>query len=388
MSNIELNKLQAAGKYSRVFSPLRIRHLELPNRVVFPPWLLLFGNADGTSSEKLLEFYRKAARGGCGLVFAGAAGVSPDTIVPGFENGMRADTDRYIPELRKIYSAITENGAVAGLQLAHVGNQAMAPAAGFDALPTPSGIPNPVLAQLSPYHKVRAITEGEILDCIDNFIAAGMRGVQAGYKIIEFHGGHGYFLHGFLSPRTNLREDQYGGTLEKRGRIVCDIIRGFRAKAGEDIIISLRVSGKEFLEGGIEPEDFKVLVPLFEQAGLDLLNVSTGTQVESFPYCMPGKEMGDAPNVPIAARLKSYASVPVITVGSIMSIKVAEQVLAEEKVDLVAMGRAQVADQELVKKTVSGRESEIRQCRRCNSCCFWNKGDTQMYCAVNPDYQK
>jgi 2,4-dienoyl-CoA reductase-like NADH-dependent reductase (Old Yellow Enzyme family) len=159
-------------------------------------------------------------------------------------------------------------------------------------------------------------------------------------------------------------------------------------KVGDDVVISVRISAKDFLEDGLEPEDYETIIPIFEGAGLDLLNVSVGTQTESLQRCMPGKKLGEAPNVNIIAQIKKYTSLPIISVGSISSLTTAESILAENKADLVAIGRSQVADQDFVKKSAKGLEEKVRKCIRCNRCCFWMHGENKMHCAVNPDYKK
>jgi 2,4-dienoyl-CoA reductase-like NADH-dependent reductase (Old Yellow Enzyme family) len=377
----------AKEKYPRTFSSLNIKNVTLPNRIVFPPWVVNYATPEGAVSGELAYFYRRLARGGAGLIYVGAAGIAGE-IPPGYEGVIRIDKDEYIPGLETLFDMMKGFGCCVALQLAHMGRQAAGPGPGADTLIAPSNIPDPVIAERSPIYKLREMTSEDIERVRGQFVDAAYRGVQAGAQIIEFHAAHGYLLHNFLSNRTNRRKDAYGGTLEKRTRFIREILEQTRERVGDDAVMSVRISAKDFLDGGLEPDDYETIIPILEGAGLDLLNVSVGTQTESLQWCMPGKKLGEAPNVNIIAQIKKYTSLPVITVGSIGSLATAESILAENKADLVAIGRSQVADQDFVKKSAKGMEEKIRKCIRCNRCCFWMHGENRMHCAVNPDYKK
>jgi 2,4-dienoyl-CoA reductase-like NADH-dependent reductase (Old Yellow Enzyme family) len=390
MMNVsDLNNLDYARKnYPNIFSPFRIKNIEIPNRVVFPPMLLKFCNSDGMINEKTISFYTKLADGGCGLIITGAAGTSKNSVSPVFNGAMRADDDKYIPGLAELFRRIKERGSVAGLQLAHGGRQTPTPAPGFEAILAPSNVPIPLLSKISPSYKLKVMSLADIKNCINDFIEGGLRGVKAGADVIEFHFGHGYLPAQFLSARSNKRTDEYGGSLENRTRFLVEIIKGFREKAGHNIVISTRLSAKEFLDEGIEPEDYQVILPRLEDAGVDLLNVSVGTRIESSERCIPGSKFGEAPHVDIIAQVKQYTKLPIITVGSIPTLDIAENILVEKKAELVAIGRTQVADANFVVKSANGKKEEIRKCLRCNQCCIITVDNTAMHCAVNPDYKK
>ena len=155
----------------------------------------------------------------------------------------------------------------------------------------------------------------------------------------------------------------------------------------DTIAICLRVSGHEFVEGGLVPEDFRELMPMFEEAGIDMISVAAGVY-ESMERIVPPQKLGITPHADIAAAFKSFSNVPVCAVGSILSTDTAETLLDEGKADLIAMGRAQMADPHMVKKIKAGKTEEVRLCKHCNSCTFWTTGDPEVYCAVNPDYKK
>jgi 2,4-dienoyl-CoA reductase-like NADH-dependent reductase (Old Yellow Enzyme family) len=389
-----MTEIQTKGitenRYPLVLSELKIGPVVLPNRVVFPAWALNYANTDGTVSEKLMKFYTDLAKGGCGLVFAGAAVVTSDGIP--FDRVIHVDTDAHIPGLKKLFDSIKEHGAVPGIQIVHYGRQSSTSVSG-DVLRAPSAIPCPVMSQYDPEYKVREMTPDDIDEIRQAFIDAAMRSVKAGVGVIEVHACHGYLLSEFLSPYSNKRTDQYGGNPENRARLIIEIIEGIRKRFDEenvsDVAVALRVSGDEFVEGGLKPADYKELIPIFEKAGIDMLHVSAGVY-ESMLRIVPPKDYGTTPHIDIAAQLKKLTNVPVCAVGSIISrgLEAAEAVLKGENADLCGLGRAQMADPYMVKKSAEGREKEINACIHCNSCTFWTTGDPEVYCAVNPDYKK
>jgi 2,4-dienoyl-CoA reductase-like NADH-dependent reductase (Old Yellow Enzyme family) len=253
----------------------------------------------------------------------------------------------------------------------------------------PSAIPCPVMSKYDPQYRVREMTAGDIEYIRNAFIDAAGRAAEAGADVVEVHACHGYLLNEFLSPYSNKRTDAYGGSAENRARLIVEIIEGIRGRLKDRIAVSVRISGDEFVEGGLKPDDFKEIVPMFEKAGIDMIHVSAGVY-ESMERIVPPKSLGPTPHVDIAGRIKQFAAVPVCAVGSIMSrgLEAADAVLADGKADLCALGRAQMADPYLVKKSLAGRQDEITRCKHCNSCTFWTTGDPEVYCAVNPDYKK
>ncbi len=367
------------SKYQNISSSLSINRSKLPNRIVFPAWQVNYANIDGTVSNKLQNFYTALADGGCGLIFTGAAAVSPDTIA--FDRVMRIDSDECISGLTKLFSEISRRGSIPGIQLIHFGRQAASSVTGYDLL-APSAIPCPVMSQFDPNYRVREMSIGEIDMIRKDFIDAATRAEQAGACVVEVHVAHGYLLNEFLSPYSNHRSDQYGGNTYNRTRLIIEIIEGIRDRLHK-IAISVRISGNEFVDGGLTPADFRKIIPLFEEAGMDMLNVSAGVY-ESMDRIVPPSSLGETPHINIAAELKQFTNVPVCAVGSIFSLDKVESIISSGKSDLIAMGRAQVADPGIVNKSLNGNESDINKCTRCNECTFWTTGDPQMYCSVNP----
>jgi 2,4-dienoyl-CoA reductase-like NADH-dependent reductase (Old Yellow Enzyme family) len=304
----------AEKNYPGVFSTLNVAQIELHNRIVFPAWQVNYAKIDGTVSKKLLDFYTAIADGGCGIIFTGPAVVSSDSVA--FDRVMRIDSEQCIPGLKKLFYEIEKRGSVPAMQLIHYGRQAAKTVTGCDLL-APSAIPCPVMSKFDPIYKVREMTLNDIERVRRDFIEAAMCVVDAGAKMVEVHAAHGYLLNEFLSPYSNHRSDAYGGNAERRARLITEIIEGIRSWVG--VAISVRVSGNEFVEGGLTPPDYKELIPLFERAGMDMLNVSAGVY-ESLERIVPPASLGDAPHVNIASQLREFATVPVCTVGSIFSL--------------------------------------------------------------------
>ncbi len=332
----------------------------------------------------MLDFYIALVKGGCGLIIIGPGVVSSDSVA--FDRGIRIDSDKYLPGLKQLFSEIKSHGSVPGIQLIHYGRQALNEVTGCDLI-APSAIPCPLMSQFDPNYKVREMTLNDIKRVRGDFIKAAVRAADAGVKIVEIHAAHGYLLNGFLSPYANHRTDDYGGSTENRVRLIKEIIEGIRTQLHQQIAISVRVRGKEYVDGGLIPPDFEEIIPLLEHAGMDMLNVSIGVY-ESIERIVLAASLGEVPYVEIASELKRFATVPVCTVGSILSLETAESILSSGKADLIAMGRAQIADLDIVQKSKSGREADIRKCTRCTMCNFWATGDPQMYCDINPSLKK
>ncbi|MCI0470214.1 MAG: NADH:flavin oxidoreductase, partial [Candidatus Aminicenantes bacterium] len=187
---------QGKDKYPHVFSECRIGSVVLPNRVVFPAWMLNYAETDGAVSDKLMKFYTDLAKGGCGLIFTGAAVVTNDGIP--FNRVMHVDRDDCIPGLKKLFAAIREAGSVPGIQIVHYGRQSSTTVSG-DTLQAPSAIPCPVMSKYDPAYRVREMSLEDIDKLREAFISAAMRSAEAGAQLIEVHACHGYMLNEFLS---------------------------------------------------------------------------------------------------------------------------------------------------------------------------------------------
>jgi NADPH-dependent 2,4-dienoyl-CoA reductase/sulfur reductase-like enzyme len=232
-----------------------------------------------------------------------------------------------------------------------------------------------------------ALTVEEIEVLIGKYIMGATITKAAGFDAVEIQGGHGYLITQFMSPYSNKREDEYGRDFEGRMRFPISIIEGIRMVVGPDFPIIFRLSADEYVEGGLTLEDNKLIAQRLEAAGVDALSVSSGIY-ESTPWysrIFPTADMPMGCNVPLAQEIKKAVKIPIIVAGKLGDPVLAEKVLRERKADLIAMGRALLADPELPRKAYEGRSEDIRPCIYCNEACIGNISRMwRISCVVNP----
>ena len=295
--------------------------------------------------------------------------------------------------LKRLLDTIRKYDRVAGLQLLAFGRQSL----DFTKpVLAPSAIPCPITKQLAEdlgfEYQIREMTLDEIRIVKEDYIASAVRAEKAGAQLIELNAAHGYLLNQFLSPYSNVRTDQYGGSVENRVRLLREILEGVKSSVSNDVIIVVRVSCEEFVKGGLHPSDYKEILPILEKAGMDLLNISVAvlpSMEKLYPFIYSGgkeKKPGEAPYLDLACELKKYTNVPTCYCSFVSSPETVEKIVSEGKSDFVAMGRAQMADQNLVKKTIEGKENEIVKCVYDDKCLFFMTGLGQVYCTVNKKY--
>ena len=362
-----------------LLSPIKIKSLELVNRVVMPPMGTNLGNQDGTVSEANLAYIRRRARGGAGLIITEISSVHPSGSAIGNELG--AYDDRFISGLKKIADAVHAAGSKVALQLHHAGRESLYLLQEGKAL-APSAIRSLVFG-LTP----REITREEIQEIIAAFGAAARRGIEAGFDAVEVHGAHGYLLTQFLSSLSNKRDDEYGGSLINRSRFMVEVLQEVRKTVGPDFPISLRISVEECIGNGYTFEDIRPILPNLVKAGADILHASLGTHGSPGGITSAPPEYPPGFNVWRAKKLKEAAGVPVIAVGRFSDPSLANEVIARGEADLVAFGRQFLADPDFLIKAREGRPKDIRKCIACNQGCIERLilGEGKIRCALNPE---
>ena len=224
----------------------------------------------------------------------------------------------------------------------------------------------------------------KIEEFIEDFGDCALRAKKCGFDGVEIHGGHGYLIAQFMSSYSNKRTDEYGGDLENRLRFPVEIIKNIRKKCGDDFIIGFRISADEFIDGGRTLEDTKVIVPVLEQAGIDIVHVSAGCYA-SCDTIVPPSYVKHAWIADFAKEVKEICDIPVITVGRVNDPRIAESVIRAGKADFVAMGRASLVDPEMPNKAKEGRFEDIRHCIGCNYGCLGILfADQPIKCVLNP----
>ncbi|MGB4514726.1 MAG: FAD-dependent oxidoreductase [Bacillota bacterium] len=363
------------AEFKLLKSPIKIGNMELRNRMVMPPMVTNLAHDDGSVSSKTRAYYGARAKGGIGLIIVEAANVHP--LGKGFANGLDIHSDRFIPGLRSLADEVHAHGAKIAVQLYHAGRQTTSQVSGYQPV-APSPITDPVTGELP-----RELTKEEIKGLAVDYGKAAARAKAAGFDAVEIHFAHGYLLCQFLSPHTNKRTDEYGGSLENRMRFPIEVIRSVREAVGPDFPIIARISADEKLPDGITLEDGKAIAKRFEEEGVNAIHVSAGLY-ETMSWIIQPYVVQRGCLVDLAEAVKRVVSVPVIAVGRINDPELAECILAEGKADLVAFGRGLLADEELPNKVTEGRAGEVRKCIACLQACVDELlANQQVGCTVN-----
>jgi NADPH2 dehydrogenase len=341
--------------FNRLFSPFHIGGLELKNRLTMAPLFLGYAGVEGAVTPGLLEHYRLMARSGVALVVVENSSID-HPVASGSLRELRADTDECVEGLARLAHAIKQEGALACLQIHHGGRYARAAAQPV----APSAVE--VFGRMP-----RALRADELPGIARKFADTARRAQKAGFDMVEIHGGTGYLVSEFISPRTNLRTDEYGGSLENRCRFPLQVIAAVKAEVGE-FPVGYRFLADEWLPGGLTLEESAPAATILATAGLAYLSVMGGTY-ESFGL----PEVAEASQKPghmvhLAAAVKVVVDIPVIAAGRIDSGDLAEQVLSQGKADLIGLARVLWTDPEWPAKVREGREGEIIRCD-CQDAC-------------------
>jgi 2,4-dienoyl-CoA reductase-like NADH-dependent reductase (Old Yellow Enzyme family) len=362
------------GTYDLVKKSVEIRNLHMSNRIVFPPFVTGYSNADGTISDRQIRFYTDIAKGGAGMIIVGATAVAPEGA--GWMGNTRLDTDGHVPGLKKLFDAVKREGSAAGIQLYHAGISTNTrrtvglPLVAPTALACPDGS-----------GQAHELTQNEITILEEAFVKASVRAFSAGADFVEIHCAHGYLINQFLSPLTNKRTDEYGGSPENRARFALNIIGKTRQAVGNERVIGVRIGADEFAEGGYTIDYARTFSPWMVTAGADFIHVSATLTPQGM------NEMYAGGFVKLSAAIKEVVDVPVICVGAVKNLQKAEEILAAGAADLVAVGRAMVADPALVNKSFKGNEQDVMECLDCWECFSTMSDDdgSGMKCPQNTD---
>jgi 2,4-dienoyl-CoA reductase-like NADH-dependent reductase (Old Yellow Enzyme family) len=325
---------------SQLFSPITLREVTVRNRVWVSP-MCQYSATAGVPDDWHLVHLGAFARGGAGLVFTEASAVVPEGRISPADTGIWNDEQQRA--WARIVDFLHRQGAAAGMQLAHAGRKASTqpPWVGRGAVADEDGGWQPVGPSDLPFpglREPRALELAEIAGVVDAFGAAAERAVAAGFDVLEVHAAHGYLLHEFLSPLSNRREDEYGGSFDNRVRLLLEVVAEVRRRVGEAVPLVVRVSATDWVEGGWTGDDTVRLGGLLREAGVDLVDVSTGGNAPAEIPVEPGYQ------VPFAHRVRAEAGLPTGAVGLITEPKQAEEILAEGSADVVLLARALLRD--------------------------------------------
>ncbi len=390
---------------SNAFAPLlepgRIGSLELRNRIIMAPMGSNFAESDGKCGERIQAYYEARAQGGASLLTMGVVSIAyPNGTSSPYQVGI--SNDDYIPGLAEMARRAHKHGAKIAAQLQHAGKTAMCDLAEGRPVWVPSLPPKPSMSMMGALTKeelgrfastigrhkpqFRVLDKGDIEQLVGWYADAAARAQTAGFDGIEVHAGHTYLIAGFLSAYTNQRDDEYGGSLENRARLMVEVIRAVKARVGANFPVWVRLDGEELRsKGGITPSDAVGAAKLAVGAGADAVSMS------AYAVFTTGVAFTEAPTVHepgvlvrYAAEARKAVNVPVIAAGRI-SPEMAAESIAAGRFDFVAMARKLLADPELPRKLAQGRARDIRPCNYCYVCISEIFLNSRIKCPVNAE---
>ncbi|MDV6211817.1 FAD-dependent oxidoreductase [Rhodococcus erythropolis] len=369
-------------KHSALWQPIELGPVSVKNRIVVTAHALMYGDKDNLMTQQSIDYYEERAKGGAGLILTEAQAVHATSRGLGYRTHQGWKTD-VIPVYERLAEAVHRHGAKIFVDLSHFGVEDYNGMFldNWRALWSPSGLPSTTYGEIG-----RAMTREDIDELIAGFGRSARNARVAGIDGAEVHAAHGYLLCSFLSPLTNRRTDEYGGSTENRCRIVRECAESVRREGGPDFAVGVRLSLTEYTPGGIdEAEGEKIAKNLADSGLFDYFSISAGN-ASTFDRVVSPMSIPGAPLVELAARAKKVVgNLPVVTANGITELSVAEQIVTSGDADLVAMTRAHIADPFLIEKAQNGREDEIRHCVRANQGCIgrMSKG-WELTCTQNP----
>jgi len=346
---------------SVLFTPLRIGHVSVPNRFVRSATHDFLADEDGSITDRNVALFCGLAEGEVGLIITGHAYVNPGGKASPRQIGV--SEDRFVEGLSRITQAVHHFPSRIFLQIAHAGRQTKEKICGCVPV-APSAVYEPVF-KLMP----RAMTNDEVKATITDFIQAGRRAKEAGFDGVQLHVAHGYLLSSFISPHTNRRQDEYGGSLLNRLRIVREILCGLKSFSGPDFPAIAKLNSSDFLGQGLSIEESVEMARVLETDGLDGLEVSGGMSEAGLGSVWKGIRPPEDEGyfVDSAARIKAALKIPVFGLGGFRTFGMMERAVEQGKVDLISLSRPLIREPGLVKKFRLG-EAQKSGCVSCNKC--------------------
>jgi 2,4-dienoyl-CoA reductase-like NADH-dependent reductase (Old Yellow Enzyme family)/thioredoxin reductase len=354
--------------FTKLFQPGKIGTLSVPNRIVMAPMVSHFADA-GMVTDRMIGYYAERIKGGTGLLVLEAT--YPRTI--GHPGRVCIYGDQFIPGLKRMTDEIHRLGGKFAIEI----NPSRGRVDEADPI-SASNVPHPLTGKVP-----RALTVEEIRALEEEFGKAVARAREAGFDAVMIHGGTGYIITEFISPRTNLRKDAYGGSIQNRARMAVEMVREAKKRAGKDFPVIMRLTASERIEGGTSLDDTLEVCKLVEEAGADAIDVVSGV-AETMEWVSPNLYLPPACNAPLAEAIKKRISIPVMVAGRIHKPELAEEILRKNQADFLVMGRTLLADPYFPAKAREGRTGDIRECIACLRCLESFSAHVPLVCAVNP----
>lgn len=330
------------------------------------PMARQFQGFNGEVTQKTIDYYVERAKGGVGLIILGSTRVFP----PGHKfytpASLNIGDDRYLPGHCDLVQAIHAYDAKVAIQFGHIGGQTVHQSVAASDV-------QQFFCDGTAYCTPRPISKSEIDDMIGLFGQGAVKAKTAGYDMVEIHAAHGYLLSGFLSPKLNLRTDEYGGVLENRVRIIVELINQIKQTAGTDFPVCVRISADDFIEGSIDIGESPKVAKLLEEAGADLISVSAGSH-ETQHLSNDIMRLDEDFKRPVFEAVKQAVNIPIIVGGGYRNPDKAEKILADGIADFLGMARSFLADPKWPQKSREGRVEDIRRCVSCGECLYLRGG--------------
>ena len=346
--------------FNNLFNSIDLKGLHLKNRIIFPAMGTKMAEEDGNVSQQIIDYQVARVKGGCGLNMSEVCSVHKASAPKGF---LAIHSDSLIESHKKFTEAIHNAGGKCGVQLWQ-GSLASSLDPSAEIL----------VADDFKYGKytIPKISIEKIKEVVNSFGEAARRSVEAGYDCIGFHCGHNYLPHSFLTAGMNNRDDEYGGSLEDRAKFPLECIRAIRKNIPDDMPLIMRVDAHDdYFKNGLTIEDIIKFCLMAKEAGVDALDISRGNMITpGLKYEVPPIDIPNGFNVENAARIKKETGMVTIAVGRINTPKLADEIIAEGKADMVVVGRGQLADPEFCNKAKDGKLDEIVYCVGCNQGCY------------------
>jgi 2,4-dienoyl-CoA reductase-like NADH-dependent reductase (Old Yellow Enzyme family)/thioredoxin reductase len=366
------------SKFPHLFTPVKLGHLELKNRIVFGAHTANMSH-EGLPGDRHFGYYRERARGGAAMIVVEPAPVHRTAVL--IRGNFLAENDAVIPHFRRITDECHKHGTVMMHQAYHVGGHGDQDNS-WEPYWSPSGVPS--------FHDQwgsHAMTEAEIEELIAAFVAAARRDRDSGFDGTDLFAGYNCLIDQFWSPLTNKRDDKWGGSFENRLRFSVEICRRIRATCGDRFIIGMTISGAEPYPGGLSIADKQEIVAHLDSRGLvDYFSCGTGSYLNQFSKIVPSFHYGMFLGTDDAAKFKEVVKHARVTAEArVKTPENAEKVIAEGKADMVSIVRGQIADPHLANKAREGRPEDIRPCISCNQLCLGRRlRDYWVSCISNP----
>ncbi len=359
-----------------LFDKTKIKEMTLQNRLVrSATWEGMCDN-DGRPTEKLINCYRDLAKGGVGLIMTGYTFVRPEgKQLPG---KMGIHTDEFADEMISMTKAVHDSGGKICIQLVHAGGQTDSRNAGRQPI-APSAVQTEQFPEMP-----RELSKEDITEIVTAFGDAARRAKSYDFDAVQLHGAHGYLINQFLSPHLNKRTDEYGGSIENRCRFLLEVYRTVREAVGNDYPVMIKLTGTDFLDGGLSNEEAVFAAKKLSDEGVDAIEVSGGTPAsgeQSPARTKINRPEKEAYHLELAKNIKKAVDCPVMVVGGFRSFEIADRIINEDAMDYISISRPFIREHDLANRWKRG-DTAPAKCISCNSCFLPGIKEGGIYCVV------